>query len=109
LDVQTVGLGVGMRQHSTPILLRLLRARRQRPGGGRASGSRALETISLNFAATNKPDGEREKDRYDFAIARITDDLLAKLAGVKYVTEAEMSRSVASTEGRFYTCLGYPN
>ncbi|RJT42312.1 hypothetical protein D3227_00025 [Mesorhizobium waimense] len=34
---------------------------------------------------------------------------MAALSVAKFITEADISRSVASTEGRTYTCLGYPN
>lgn len=73
------------------------------------TGTSTLEPISLTFAATRAPRGNRSKDRYDFAIARISNDLASKLGTARYVTEGEISRSVGATSGHLYTCLAYPN
>jgi hypothetical protein len=67
------------------------------------------EPLRLTFFTSDKPHGDRDKDTYDFAVANISDNLVAKLGGVKYVTEAEISWSVPSTKGRVYACFGYPN
>lgn len=71
----------------------------------------ADDFVPLQFEAlaTAAPDGDRSKDHVDFAIACVDNDLLAKMSGAKFITEAEISRSVDPTRGRTYTCLGYPN
>jgi hypothetical protein len=65
--------------------------------------------LQFEALATVAPDGDRSNDHTDFAIARLDDNILGKLSGAKFITETEISRSVARTEGRTYTCLGYPN
>lgn len=65
--------------------------------------------LQLDAITTVAPDRDRNKDFADFAMARLNADLVAKLSGAKFITEADISRSVASTEGRTYTILGYPN
>ena len=71
----------------------------------------ADDFAQLEFEAlvTVPPGGDRNQDHGDFAVARLDDALVAKLAGAKFITEPEISRSVADTAGRTYTCLGYPN
>jgi hypothetical protein len=73
------------------------------------TGTGVMQPISLTFAATKAPRGNRLSDRYDFAIARMSDDLTSKLVDAKYVTEDEISLSVAAASGHLFTCLGYPN
>ena len=69
------------------------------------------EFILLKFEAliTVAPDGDRDRDHADFAIARLDAKMRSKLSRAKFITEAEISRSVGPAEGRTYTCLGYPN
>ena len=71
----------------------------------------ADDFVLLQFKAiiTKAPDRDRNKDFADFAMAHLGADLVEKLSGAKFITEADISRSVASTEGRTYTILGYPN
>ena len=72
-------------------------------------GGDDLEKLEFEASVTQAPEGNRGKDHADFAIARLGETLLAKLSGAKFISETEISRSVAKTEGRMYTCLGYPN
>ena len=72
-------------------------------------GGDALEKLEFEASVTQAPEGDRGKDQADFAIARLDAALLAKLSGAKFISKSEISRSVAKTEGRMYTCLGYPN
>lgn len=71
----------------------------------------ADEFVLLEFEAliTVAPDGDRDKDHADFAIARLDAEIRSKLSRAKFITEAEISRSVGPAEGRTYACLGYPN
>ncbi|MER8438315.1 serine protease [Mesorhizobium sp. M1312] len=72
-------------------------------------GADKFALLQFEALVTTSPDGNRGSDHADFAIARLDADLLAKLSAAKFVTEADISRSGVSTEGRTYTCLGYPN
>ncbi|QCM13768.1 hypothetical protein CFBP6625_25540 (plasmid) [Agrobacterium tumefaciens] len=66
-------------------------------------------TLQFEALASAAPNGDRDKDHIDFAIARLDAVSVAKLSNAKFIAEAQISRSVASSEGRLYTCLGYPN
>lgn len=72
-------------------------------------GADDLALLQFEALASVAPDGNREKDHVDFAIAPIAPGLLTRLSGAKFITEADVSQSAAPTEGRTYTCLGYPN
>lgn len=69
------------------------------------------ELILLQFEAlaTAAPGGDRDKDHADFAIALLDPASLSKLAGAMFITKDHISSNVGSTEGRLYSCLGYPN
>lgn len=54
-------------------------------------------------------DGSRDDDVYDFAFARLPDPLVAEIGLERFIGEDYISKSVADTLGRTYTCLGYPN
>ncbi|MEQ8299530.1 MAG: hypothetical protein RH945_03210 [Hyphomonas sp.] len=71
----------------------------------------ANDFLPMEFEAfiTAAPMGEREEDHADFAIAPLDDVVLSQLSDASFITEAQISRSVAPTEDRLYTCLGYPN
>lgn len=72
-------------------------------------GADVFSILQFEALVTAAPHGNRASDHADFAIAPLSEDLLAKLSDAKFIQEASISRSVASTEGRTYTCLGYPN
>jgi len=65
--------------------------------------------LQFEALASRAPEGDRTKDHADFAIARLDSNTLGKLVGAKFITEAEISRSVALAPPRAYACLGYPN
>ena len=71
----------------------------------------ATKPVPLSFDAlvSRSLDGARAEDRVDFALAKLEGETGAELAGDQYVHESDISQSVAPTEGRTYTCLGYPN
>lgn len=72
-------------------------------------GADAFAMLQFEALVSVAADGKRSSDHADFAMARLGDDVLAKLPNARFITEAEISRSAVSSEGRTYTCLGYPN
>jgi hypothetical protein len=72
-------------------------------------GANDFAPLQFEVFVTAAPGGDRRADHADFAIALLSADLASKLSGAKFITEAEITRSVGPTEGRTYTCLGYPN
>jgi hypothetical protein len=68
-----------------------------------------LKPLQLELLVTVAPNGKRDNDRFDFSFAPIDSNLIEKLSGVKFITEAEISGPIANTDGRIFTCLGYPN
>ncbi len=72
-------------------------------------GVNMTETLVLDAFVSKAPGGVRDDDRLDFAIARLPDSLLNQLGPASLIAENDISRSVADTVGRTYTCLGYPN
>ena len=72
-------------------------------------GAGGFALLQFEALVSVAPDGKPYSDHADFAIARLGEDFLAKLSNTKFISEAEISRTVAPSEGRTYTCLGYPN
>ena len=72
-------------------------------------GADNFALLQFEALATAAPGGDRGNDHADFAVARIDAGLSSRLSGSKFITEGEISQSVAATEGSTYTCLGYPN
>ena len=72
-------------------------------------GGRELQLIECEFFTSHAPNGDRGKDRYDFAIAELSDDFIAKLGRARFLRDDDISRSVAPTSGHLYQCLGFPN
>lgn len=69
------------------------------------------EFILLEFESlsTASPGGNRDNDHVDFAIAQIDDAIVSRLTEAMFITKDDISPYVGSTEGRIYSCLGYPN
>jgi hypothetical protein len=72
-------------------------------------GHDELRLISMEFSATARPNGDRNADRFDFALGKIPDCDIHALSGVKFITENQIDRSVGYVSGRVYTSIGYPN
>jgi hypothetical protein len=72
-------------------------------------GHSRLESLALDFIASKKVAGCRDRDKADFAIAQLPPELAARLGGAKFVTESELSYADVTTKGRAFTCLGFPN
>lgn len=67
-----------------------------------------LVQIVGDVHATPKPQGNRNKDPYDFAIWHLTDDVAATLGNAQYITEESICANRAKIDGRVYLALGYP-
>lgn len=72
-------------------------------------GDSQLIQINAEFGTTVAPSGDRDSDHYDFAIAELPAAMLAEMASLKFITEAEMAPPSVRGEKQFYTALGYPN
>lgn len=72
-------------------------------------GGKALTLIETEFSVSPAPGGNRNNDRYDFAIAELTSAFVAELGSVRFIRDDEISSSVTPTTGHLYCCLGYPN
>jgi hypothetical protein len=72
-------------------------------------GGKDLTLIEAEFSVSPAPGGDRKNDRYDFAIAELTSAFVAKLGGVRFIRDDEISSSVVPTTGHLFCCLGYPN
>lgn len=72
-------------------------------------GYRSL--IELEFVAfvSAPPGSDRNKDHFDCAFAKLSDEQVSELRGAKFITEDEIHGSVFPTEKRAFICLGYPN
>ena len=62
--------------------------------------------IKSQFRLTSRPDGDRNKDQYDFAVGRLSEEMIAQL-GTGYVTEGDIATKVQP--GHLYTAVGFPN
>ncbi len=65
--------------------------------------------LNLNTLITAAPNKDRDSDHVDFAIAKLSDKITSKLSGAKFINEDEIEFSKTPSEGRIYTCLGFPN
>jgi len=72
-------------------------------------GESELILIEGNFFRTEKPEGDRKKDHYDFAWLKINDEFIKKIGDVSFVEETQLISDNGSTEGKLYLALGYPN
>lgn len=72
-------------------------------------GHEELRLISMEFSVTAKPNGDRNADRFDFALGKIPDCDIHVLSSVKFITEDQIDRSVGQVPGQTYTSIGYPN
>lgn len=72
-------------------------------------GADTFDALQSELLITVAPEGDRQKDHFDFAVVPLDSEIISKLSGAKFITENEISRSIEKTNGRIYTCLGYPN
>lgn len=62
------------------------------------AGETKLVALEADFFATNKPEGNRDNDKYDFALGAISLDLEAKLGNVQYLTPADIITTIIPTK-----------
>jgi len=72
-------------------------------------GGRDLGLIENKFSVSCAASGNRGDDRYDFAIAELTSEFVARLGPVRFIRDEDVSRSVAPTTGHLFSCIGFPN
>jgi hypothetical protein len=75
---------------------------------GGAPGRDLIE-IKADFLVTSKPDNDRKKDPYDFAVWKLPQDVVTALGDVRYFEQAEIADNRILPAGRNYLALGYPN
>jgi hypothetical protein len=75
---------------------------------GGAPGGPLIE-INGDFWITQKPGNDRNNDRYDFAVWKISQTVIDGLGDIKYFTDHEIGDKRTSAVGRIYMMLGYPN
>lgn len=72
-------------------------------------GKGRLVELEADFTITKAPFGERAKDKYDFAFAKLSARMLNELGKTPFVAECDIVRQRDETSGRLYVALGYPN
>lgn len=72
-------------------------------------GQKEFVEITGQCLTTPKPEGDRNKDHYDFAIWPIPTDAASQLGEVTYIDAKEIAPNRHSREGLFYVAYGYPN
>ncbi|SIT49443.1 putative serine/cysteine peptidase [Paraburkholderia piptadeniae] len=71
-------------------------------------GEKIFVRISGETWRTQAPDGVR-KDPYDFAIWKLSDDVVQNLGDVVYIGSENMSFGQTSSSGHVYSIIGFPN
>lgn len=72
-------------------------------------GDNELIMIVAEFIATVAPSGDRDNDHYDFAIAKLTPEMLEKMGSLKFIEEHDIAPPASRSNKILYTALGYPN
>lgn len=72
-------------------------------------GKHELVLIEGDFLCTSRPDGDRSKDHYDFALMKLNSDLVKKIGYKHYCSENELVTTYLNPKGRCYLALGYPH
>ena len=68
-----------------------------------------LELVVGDIYTTQKVNGNRSEDHFDFAWMKLTSELLSKLDNVKFISENDLANEQEDPHGRLYLALGYPN
>jgi len=71
-------------------------------------GASELVEINGSFWTTQKPDNDRQKDAYDFAVCKIPLKMISELGDVQYIKETWLADDRTIAAGRSYLALGYP-
>jgi hypothetical protein len=72
-------------------------------------GADALVEIVLEFFGTGAPNGDRDRDHYDFAFAELPSEVVDALGPVKFIAANECRAQGAEDARRLFTVVGYPN
>ena len=80
-----------------------------------------LETLSLfiggtsdpvqvlgTFISTKAPNGDRKRDKNDFAFCALSDDAVKRLGDVTFIAASDVSHNRAAMEHRVFMLMGYP-
>jgi hypothetical protein len=73
------------------------------------AGASSIELLELEFYGTNAPEGDRNRDHYDFAFAELSPGVVDVLGAVKFVEEHECRGAGADDARRLFTAVGFPN
>jgi len=67
-----------------------------------------LQKLEGSGMATTAPGGMRDRDRYDFGLIEMSQQLTGDLGDIRYVQEHELALQIVP-QGRGYMAFGYPN
>lgn len=73
------------------------------------AGGGELVPINGECNNTSSPDGDRHKDKFDFAFIQLSDLIVEKLVDCVFLTEQQLLNSGDQEVGGLYLALGYPN
>lgn len=68
-----------------------------------------LTKLEGSGVATTAPNGDRRRDRLDFAIIELPQKLVDHLDDVTFIEEKDIGSSLVDSRGRGFMALGYPN
>jgi len=68
-----------------------------------------LIPLTGNFELTVSPKGNRDHDRYDFAVGALSSSLVSQLDGLKYIDSRTTVKAEEDISSTYFTVLGYPN
>lgn len=73
------------------------------------SGGKSLVLIESLADVTTAPDGDREKDKVDFAIIYLSSEMKKKIGDIYYICQEEMMHRDLGGNEKCCLALGYPN
>jgi hypothetical protein len=74
-----------------------------------AVGTKLIPLKGLYGAMSTPPEGDRDKDKYDFAVLTLPPNLVDTLRPLKYLEGTEVNLDPIDPVGRAYMAFGYPN
>lgn len=72
-------------------------------------GKDKLVLVEGDFNCTNKPNGCRDKDHYDFAWLELSSTFSTRVGELRFISKESILQNQESTKGHLYLALGYPN
>lgn len=73
------------------------------------SGEKNLVLIETRVDVTAAPDGDREKDKIDFAILYLSNEMKEKIGDIYYISQVDMILRDLGGNEKCCLALGYPN